>query len=299
MAKSSQLPMDDASRAARAEKLGFHPATFYHGTAGAFTEFDLARGGRVSGSRAGGQGVSITPTAAVAEEFATAAARKSSQPPNVMELRARLGKVGGVMLTGAEKNLEVAATLAESFRGGYDTVVLKNYTTPEGKTGNTVLVVKDPAQLRSAKAAFDPAKVGSRNLMAGFAGLGVVGAAAVAFDATRSQALAAGDVDANAKAVRNALISGGTIAAVGYGVAKGIGIAARAAPRLAPVILPGAGIALAALAVHQAMRGYRRHGISGAADVVTGGAASYFTRTYTKGPKAGTTETVRRSTAGK
>lgn len=150
---------------ARADALGFHPATFYHGTAGDISAFDLTRGGQVSGSRAGSTGVSISPDPAVANEFA-AIAQGNGGGPSVMPLRARLGRVGSLTLDGSEKNLEVASTLAEMFGGGYDTAVLKNYTTPGGEAGNTVLIVRDPSQLRSVNAAFDPAKSSSANLLA-------------------------------------------------------------------------------------------------------------------------------------
>ena len=162
---AAALDMSQAARMQRARDMGFHPATFYHGTVGDFPSFDLSKGGQVSSSRAGSQGVSVTPTPGVANEFSQLASDKSGGNASVMPLRARLGKVGSVTLDGSEKNLEVAATLANLFKGNYDTVVLKNYTTPGGAGGNNVLVVKDPAQLRSVNAAFDPEKMNSANLL--------------------------------------------------------------------------------------------------------------------------------------
>lgn len=159
------LDMSHAARMQRADEMGFHPATFYHGTVGDFPLFDLAKGGQVSASRVGSQGVSVTPSTGVANEFANLASSKSGGNGSVMPLRARLGKVGSVSLDGSEKNLEVATTLSSVFKNGYDTVVLKNYSTPGGSKGNVVLVVKDPAQLRSVNAAFDPEKINSPNLL--------------------------------------------------------------------------------------------------------------------------------------
>lgn len=157
----------DMSHAARMKRAAdeHHPSTFYHGTVGDYPYFDLSKGGQVSGSRAGSQGVSVSPTPDVANVFAQIAADKSGGNASVMPLRARLGKVGTMTLDGSEKNLEVAASLQHFFEGGYDTVVLKNYTTPGGVGGNTILVVKDPAQLRSVNAAFDPAKRDSADLL--------------------------------------------------------------------------------------------------------------------------------------
>lgn len=169
---TAALDMSHAARMQRATDMGFHPTTFYHGTVGDFPSFDLSKGGQVSSSRAGSQGVSVSPTPGVANEFAQIASDKSGGNASVMPLRARLGKVGSVTLDGSEKNLEVAATLANVFKADYDTVVLKNYTTPGGDGGNNVLVVKDPAQLRSVNAAFDPAKADSANLLYANGGLG-------------------------------------------------------------------------------------------------------------------------------
>jgi hypothetical protein len=160
------LPMDEASRMARAREMGFHPRPHYHGTAATFDQFDLTRGGQTSGARAGGLGVSVSPSADVANEFATLAANKSGGDPSVMPLMIRPGKPAAIQLTGAEKNLEVAATLDDAFKQGYDSVVLKNYTTPGGGQGNVVVVVRDPSQLRSTSAAFDPAQAHSPNLLA-------------------------------------------------------------------------------------------------------------------------------------
>ena len=72
-------------------------------------------------------------------------------------------------LQGGEKNHEIAATLAQAWDDGYTSVLLKNYTSPGGKKGD-ILVVRDPSQLRSPYAVFDPAKRDSADLLAGFAG---------------------------------------------------------------------------------------------------------------------------------
>jgi hypothetical protein len=68
---------------------------------------------------------------------------------------------------------EIRASLLKAWEEGYDSVMLKNYTSPGGRTG-TVLVVKDLAQLRSPSAKFDPRKRNSSDLLAGVAGAGVL-----------------------------------------------------------------------------------------------------------------------------
>ena len=64
---------------------------------------------------------------------------------------------------------EIQTTLQNAWDLGHDAVLLRNYTAPNGRVGD-VLVVKDPAQLRSPSARFNPAQRDSRNLLAGIAG---------------------------------------------------------------------------------------------------------------------------------
>lgn len=172
-AKGAKLPMDFASRMARAEAMGFRLNPVYHGTATGpdgkiFSEFDPARvGGRTSGSQAGQEGVSVALNPEVANEFAMLAAQKSGGNPAVMPLLHRTERPAAMNLDGTEKNLEVAATLSEAFNeGGRDAVALKNYTTPGGKTGEIAVVLKNPNQLRSVNAEFDPARAHEADLMA-------------------------------------------------------------------------------------------------------------------------------------
>lgn len=164
------LPMDSASRAARAAEQGYRPV--YHGTSTQggklFTEFDPARtGGRVSGSRSAQEGVSVSFSPEIANEYAMRAAQQTGGDPAVLPLMYRTERPASLRLDGTEKNLEVAATLNDAFRGGgYDSVLMKNYSTPGGITGENIAVVANPNQLRSVQAAFDPSKKSSANLMA-------------------------------------------------------------------------------------------------------------------------------------
>jgi hypothetical protein len=173
VSKAAKLPMDFASRMARAEAMGFRLNPVYHGTAtGAdgkiFSAFDPARvGGRTTGSRAGQEGISVALNPEVANEFAMLAAQKSGGNPAVMPLLHRTEHPAALHLDGTEKNLEVAATLNSAFgEGGRDAVALKNYTTPGGKSGEVAVVLKNPNQLRSINAAFDPARMHEADLMA-------------------------------------------------------------------------------------------------------------------------------------
>lgn len=95
-----------------------------------------------------------------------------------------------------------------------------------------------------------------------------VAAAYVAYQGTKSQAMAEGR-DGTAEAVGQAAVAAGGAAAIGYGMMKAIGgtlsVAAKLAPRIAPALGPvGLGIGVVAMG-HGAYKGYQRHGLKGAA----------------------------------
>ena len=160
------LDMSHEARMARAKEIGFDTDNIlYHGTAADFDEFKLDLGGATSGSRAGSLGVSSSRSPEIANEFAERASLGTMENSSVLPLLHRSSKRGRLTLDGSEKNFEVAATLADSWDAGFDSVLLKNYSTPSGKNGD-VVVVKNPSQLRSVNAAFDPAKSDSANLLA-------------------------------------------------------------------------------------------------------------------------------------
>lgn len=99
-----------------------------------------------------------------------------------------------------------------------------------------------------------------------------VAAAAVAFDATRSQAKAAGDdtSSANIKGGMAAAAAGGTTAAVIYGMGKAIGFGLKGVARLAPAAAGPVGWAVVGgLTAYGAYRAYQTHKDSG-----RGGAAA-------------------------
>lgn len=53
--------------------------------------------------------------------------------------------------------------------------LFRNHTAPDGQTKKNVLIVRDPAQLRSRFAKFDPVKINSSDLLAGLFGAGATG----------------------------------------------------------------------------------------------------------------------------
>lgn len=186
----SALPMDEASRMARAREMGFRlDLPLGHGTAPLvpFREFDPSRLGTMTSAAPARLGVwaEVNPKpGGLAEDFARLAAEKTGGIPRVMPLLHRTDRPGRIALTGDETRNQIAATLAKAWDDGFDAVMFNNYTMRPGQTGS-MLIVKDPTQLRDPSAVFDPAKKYSRDLFAGFAGAGLF--APLAFPLARTK----------------------------------------------------------------------------------------------------------------
>lgn len=182
------LDMSEAARMARAEEMGFFPNTLYHGTSYSktggvdFDEFqkfegeDMSRS--VSRSPVGKLGISLAEQPKVAEDFAYQASPASGEGAAMMPLKFRADKIASIKLAGDETNDEIYGTVVDAWKQGFDAIQFKNYTTPAGTKGSFVLV-KEPNQIRSVSAKFDPAKKESGNLMAGALPTGAVGAGAL------------------------------------------------------------------------------------------------------------------------
>lgn len=144
-----------------------------------FDEFKLWEGEDLTRSTARSPvsklGVSLAEQPAVAEDFANLASQNASEGSALLPLRFRADKVGSIDLQGDELNSDIYGAVVDSWKEGFDAIHFKNYTTPQGKKGSFVLV-KDPSQVRSVNAAFDPAKKDSANLLAGIGGAGILGA---------------------------------------------------------------------------------------------------------------------------
>jgi hypothetical protein len=169
-----------ADRMTRARQMGFYTdMPLYHGATGDFRAFDPARAGDTSSGAPPRMEVSASLQPDVAEELA--ASNGPDSHPAVVPLIHRSDRRAQLELTGDEKNHEIAATLSKAWDDGYTSVLMRNYTTPGGKTPRDILVVRDPAQLRSPFAQFDPAKRNSSDLLASIAGFpvaaGVAGSA--------------------------------------------------------------------------------------------------------------------------
>jgi hypothetical protein len=176
-AAAKALPMDEASRMARAEQGGWRmDLPLAHGTAGPeFTAFDLSKGGATTGAEPARMGVWSQVRQGdshIADQFAGMAARNTGEPPRVIPLVHRADRRAVIDLSGGEMNHEIAATLAQAWDDGFDAVILRNYSLSGGKPGD-ILVVKNENQLRVPWATFDPRKRESPQLTAGLAGLSI------------------------------------------------------------------------------------------------------------------------------
>jgi len=196
---ASDLPMDQASRIARAREMGFDVDTpLYHGTDSSFDTFSPSSGGML------GQGAYLTDSPNMASQYAEAVTdpfshrfipeyERGSLAPNVMPVFARIEKPFDVammdhsdeylpeMLRAAGINLPPNATKADAINElldrGYDAVRLKDKWGGEFGFPESIVNVLDPSRIRSQFARFDPAMRESANLLAGTAGAMIGGSA--------------------------------------------------------------------------------------------------------------------------
>ena len=149
---AARLPMDAASRLARAREMGFDTSRpVYHGTDTDFRAFDPERA-------VGTQFWSTTDKGAV--EAGDVGARGQGV---IKEMYHRIQNPAGW------KEYD-KFSIDELIARGYDGLAL-----PE-KDGHVTYVAFKPEQYRDVRAKFDPKKKDSRNLMAGVSALGLVGA---------------------------------------------------------------------------------------------------------------------------
>ena len=178
--------MDAASRLARAKSMGFMTdMPVYHGSPGEFNAFQAQP---TSGVGMTTPGVSVALDPSVANEYAMAKQGSGPANPQVYPLLHRASNPAVLTLDGSEKQGEIASTLANAFDSGHDAVMLRNYSTPGGQVGKNIIIVKDPSQLRSAFANFDPSKIASPDLLAGIGSAAATGGAFAAYDWPDSQA---------------------------------------------------------------------------------------------------------------
>lgn len=178
--EQAALDMSPQARQQRAKEQGFTTEA-YHGM-GRAMEGDAVVIGHPERSDTGflGTGFYASESPRIASGYASmkgARAAPGSEAPNVMPLRLKLENPK--VISPAEKQrlsgmpqFERDDWLAEQQRAGHDGVVV------EYGDGKREYMVPDASQVRSTQAAFDPAKRGSGNILAGTAGAVAVGGAA-------------------------------------------------------------------------------------------------------------------------
>lgn len=178
--KAAELPMDEASRMARAKAMGFD-VDAYHGTGAAFRSFDPARLGAATDNVTTRMGFHFSPTPDEANRMARVFGGETA---NVLPVR--IGLKNPYEMSWAEfekiKMLEwdnrhlgdqaraVANQKADEIlnglkAAGHDGIVVTRKGLP------SEYVVFDPQNIRSRFAAFDPEKADSSDLLASIAAL--------------------------------------------------------------------------------------------------------------------------------
>ena len=168
-ATGMDLPMDEASRMARAGEMGFDTGTpLYHGTGSDFQAFDSARFGQSDhGSK--GRGVYASQNPDVANGYATLVDEPDRQVyPLIYGLRNAYD--GEIPMAMYDEGTSIAFT--NNLKNlGFDGVMR-----PNARKGGeiTEAVAFDPTDIRSRFARFDPRLAHLRNLSAGVGGLGLL-----------------------------------------------------------------------------------------------------------------------------
>jgi len=177
------LALDPTSRLARARSLGFNvDRSLYHGTPMPdFRAFATAHPWEaVRTNQAPGIWAAENPVLAAMysfpgrrEQVGLAGLPGNAAPaegtPRILPLFARSENPVRLTLPNDGRWGDVNRTIADAFAGGHDAVALHNYRMFPELGPQTIWSFRDPSQLRSRFAVFDPVKRDSSDLMAGFA----------------------------------------------------------------------------------------------------------------------------------
>lgn len=163
------LPMDEASRMTRARDQGFRTGMpLYHGSAAEIPAFDPSKRGDMTQAFSAREGFFLTSGPESASVYASAAAERTGGAPVVYPVVHRASNPVRLNVHGGESEAQVAETLRHAFDdSGYDGVMISG---PQALLRDDYsIVVKDPANIRSRFARFDPALADSPNLLASIA----------------------------------------------------------------------------------------------------------------------------------
>lgn len=166
--RNYDLPMDEASRMARAKEMGHRIGMpLYHGTNATFQHFRPPH-------RRNPYETGVSAWAARDPQVAGEFADSAQTSPQMIPLVHRAYRPVPADLPDGVTNVEVAGTLNDAFSSGYDGVLFRNYTTPGGSTGNEIVALPDPTNIRSRFARFDPRLSHLANMSAGIGGVAML-----------------------------------------------------------------------------------------------------------------------------
>jgi hypothetical protein len=166
------LPLDEASRMARAREMGFDLGTpVYKGVAspGRIEWLDPALRGSVHDDPRSKVGSWAALDRDDARGFAIAAENRFGSPGQVLELFYRAQKRGELDVAPRERPLDVAERIRDAWKKGYDALLVRART--DSGEARVFVAVKDENQFRSKYAVFDPARRDENDL---FAGVGTI-----------------------------------------------------------------------------------------------------------------------------
>jgi len=192
------------------------PVPLYHGTSNDFGSFDPKLSGKTSGTAL--PGVSTAENPNIADMFANFSAgaemrdaegienvigtapydmTSSPQPlfldpqtgnavfdgTRVLPLTATYNRAAQFSLPARPNPFQISGTIRHAFDGPHDLAIMDNYNTMPGINQEKIVVLKDPSQLRSRFAAFDPRRRNESDLLAGMVPAGLLGASLASDDA--------------------------------------------------------------------------------------------------------------------
>ena len=182
--KSINLPMDEASRTARAKDLGFEGKTLYHGTGADITEFKKDTIGSTSDTGFHGEGFYFSEDPA----YAGAYAPKFSGAANVLPVKVK-SKNPFIRPSGATHGLGWRSAAREEYAkvgidentspkertrllkaAGYDSVIIPGLDNDD-KQIIFEQVIFEPENIRSKFAKFDPKNIDKAGLLGGLGAL--------------------------------------------------------------------------------------------------------------------------------
>lgn len=169
MASTGDLPMDTASRMARADEM--FPIEAYHGTAGDdFGEFRDQRG-RPSLPVDGATWFSDVPSPA---NHIAASRMESAGQEHGRVMPVRLHLENPLVVDAGGRHAVDVPGIKDAAARGHDGVILENVREFGSDNLTTSYAVFDPKNIRSRFAAFDPAKRNSTDLLASIAAGGLM-----------------------------------------------------------------------------------------------------------------------------